>query len=113
VGVPDDNMACYSQQRREAGTFRIVDDELHPLISSATSRAGSMASDPRRLGGTLANHGVAVGHPGFPDLADLQQAGDSASPEEDPDRCDQIGAYQELLPGCWCPRLHRETSGAL
>jgi UPF0271 protein len=95
-----------------------LDEELMPLVSSASVACGFHASDPRTMHRTVRlakEHGVAVGaHPSYPDLVGFGRRHLDATPEEiRDDVLYQVGALSAFCRAERVALRHVKAHGAL
>lgn len=95
-----------------------ADEEIMPLISSASVGCGFHGGDPHVMRKTVAlamKHGVAVGsHPGLPDLLGFGRRVMQVSPQELKDYiCYQTGALREFVRAAGGDLQHMKAHGIL
>ena len=95
-----------------------ADDEIMPLISSASVGCGFHGGDPHVMRKTVAaamKHGVAIGaHPSLPDLLGFGRRVMNVSPEELKDYiCYQTGALREFVRAAGGELQHMKLHGIL
>lgn len=101
------------------GTYKLgLDEEVIPLITSASIACGWHAGDPAVMRRTIAlarDHGVAAGaHPGFPDLLGFGRRNMDATPQEIEDYVTyQVGALSAFASLEGVPLRHVKPHGGL